>query len=43
MESMLSKLQEVPRKDGPTPYLDRVLAAFPQQNKTQKRHPKRTR
>ncbi|HEX3641884.1 MAG TPA: LuxR family transcriptional regulator, partial [Ktedonobacteraceae bacterium] len=43
MESLLSKLQEVQRKDGPTPYLDRVLAAFPQQNKTQKRQPKRTR
>ena len=41
MESLLSRFQEVQRKDGPTPYLDRVLAAFPQQNKTQKRQPKR--
>jgi len=43
MESLLSKLQDVQRKNGPTPYLDRVLAAFHQQNKTQKRQPKSTK
>jgi LuxR family maltose regulon positive regulatory protein len=29
MVMLLTKLREVRRKDGPTPYLDRVLAAFP--------------
>jgi LuxR family maltose regulon positive regulatory protein len=33
MAVLLSKLQEEQRKVGPTPYLDRVLAAFPQQNR----------
>ena len=34
MAVLLSKLREEQRKVGPTPYLDRVLAAFPQQSWT---------
>jgi len=36
MGTLLSKLREQQGKVGPTPYLDTVLAAFPQQNKTLK-------
>jgi LuxR family maltose regulon positive regulatory protein len=43
MVALLSKLREQQGKDGPTPYLDTLLAAFPQQSKAQKRLPKRTR
>jgi len=43
MESLLSKLREQERKHGPTPYLDTLLAAFPQQNKGRKCRPKQTR
>jgi LuxR family maltose regulon positive regulatory protein len=32
MEKLLCKLREKQRKVGPTPYLDRVLAAFPKQS-----------
>jgi LuxR family maltose regulon positive regulatory protein len=41
MGSLLSRLQEEQRKDGPTPYLDKVLAAFPQQTKGHQRQLKR--
>jgi LuxR family maltose regulon positive regulatory protein len=34
MAELLSKLREKQRKLGPTPYLDRMLAAFPLQNQT---------
>jgi LuxR family maltose regulon positive regulatory protein len=34
MAVLLSKLREEQRKVGPTPYLDRVLTAFLQQNRT---------
>jgi len=40
MEALLSRLQEEQRKDGPTPYLDTVLAAFQQENKEQEPPPK---
>ncbi len=40
METLLSKLREQQCKAGPTPYLDTVLAAFPQQKQTQEHHPK---
>ncbi len=43
MEALLSMLREEQRKDGPTPYLDTLLAAFAQQSETQKHRPKRTR
>ncbi|HEX3642061.1 MAG TPA: LuxR C-terminal-related transcriptional regulator, partial [Ktedonobacteraceae bacterium] len=35
MEALLSKLREQQCKAGPTPYLDTVLAAFPQQSQVQ--------
>jgi LuxR family maltose regulon positive regulatory protein len=43
MEALLSRLREQQHQDGPTPYLDTLLAAFSQQSKIQKRQPKRTR
>jgi LuxR family transcriptional regulator, maltose regulon positive regulatory protein len=39
MAALLSQLRE----QGPTPYLDTVLAAFPQQSKVRKRQSKRTK
>jgi LuxR family maltose regulon positive regulatory protein len=41
MEALLYRLQQEQGKDGPTPYLDTVLAAFPQQSKPQEHQPKR--
>jgi LuxR family maltose regulon positive regulatory protein len=41
MAVLLCKLQEKQRKGGPTPYLDRVLAAFPKQSQTPASQPKR--
>jgi LuxR family maltose regulon positive regulatory protein len=41
MAVLLSRLREQHRKDGPTPYLDGVLAAFP--SKAQKRQQKQER
>lgn len=35
MATLLSQLREEQRQQGPTPYLDTLLVAFPQQNKTQ--------
>jgi len=43
MALLLIKLREQQCLHGPTPYLDTLLAAFPQQSKGQKRLPKRTR
>jgi LuxR family maltose regulon positive regulatory protein len=40
MAALLSKLRQEQGKAGPTPYLDTVLAAFPQQNNVQKRQSK---
>ncbi|HEX3643463.1 MAG TPA: LuxR C-terminal-related transcriptional regulator, partial [Ktedonobacteraceae bacterium] len=40
MKALLSRLREQQRKAGPTPYLDTLLAAFPQQSKAQERQPK---
>ena len=42
MGVLLSKLREEQRKVGPTPYLDRVLTAFPLQSQTPTNLPKRT-
>ncbi len=42
MMVLLCKLREKQRKSGPTPYLDRVLAAFPNQSQTPASQPKRT-
>jgi LuxR family maltose regulon positive regulatory protein len=41
MAALLCKLQEKQRKAGPTPYLDRVLAAFPMQSQTFRSESKR--
>jgi LuxR family maltose regulon positive regulatory protein len=41
MAALLSRLRKQQRKAGPTPYLDKLLAAFPQQSKVQERQPKR--
>ncbi len=41
MEALLSGLREQQRQAGPTPYLDKLLAAFPQQSKVPERQPKR--
>src|SRR5205807_5795641 len=41
MAALLSMLREQQRQHGPTPYLDTLLAAFPQQSETQKHRPKR--
>jgi len=43
MAALLNRLQEEQRKDGPTPYLDTLLAAFAEQSKTRKRQPKRVK
>jgi LuxR family maltose regulon positive regulatory protein len=40
MAALLSQLREQRREVGPTPYLDTLLAAFPQQRKARKRQPK---
>jgi LuxR family maltose regulon positive regulatory protein len=40
MATLLSKLRDEQCKQGPTPYLDRLLAAFPKPYKAQKRLPK---
>ncbi len=40
MEALLSRLHDKQRKDGPTPYLDTVLAAFQQESKRQEPPPK---
>ena len=41
MAALLSRLQEQQRQQGPTPYLDTLLAAFASQSKRPKRQPKR--
>ena len=41
METLLSQLRQEQGKARPTPYLDTVLAAFPQQNKEYAHQPKR--
>jgi LuxR family maltose regulon positive regulatory protein len=43
METLLSRLRELQCQHGPTPYLDTLLAVFPQQSKAHKRQPKRAR
>jgi LuxR family maltose regulon positive regulatory protein len=43
MAALLNKLRKQQGKDRPTPYLDTLLAAFPQQSKTQKCRSKRVR
>jgi LuxR family maltose regulon positive regulatory protein len=43
MAALLSKLQKQQHEAGPNPYLDTLLAAFPQQSKAHKRQPKRAR
>jgi LuxR family maltose regulon positive regulatory protein len=43
MAALLSKLRERQRKYGPTPYLDMLLATFPQQSKTDQHQPKQER
>jgi LuxR family maltose regulon positive regulatory protein len=40
MAALLSQLREQQQKNGPTPYLDTVLAAFPSQSKARKRQRK---
>jgi LuxR family maltose regulon positive regulatory protein len=41
MAALLSQLREQQHKDGPTtPYLDKLLVAFPQQSKVQEPQPK---
>jgi LuxR family maltose regulon positive regulatory protein len=42
MAVLLCKLRKKQRKGGPTPYLDRVLATFPNQSQTPASQPKRT-
>jgi len=37
MAVLLSQLRKQQREAGPTPYLDTLLAAFPQQRKSRKR------
>ena len=41
MKALLSQLREQQRQAGPTPYLDTLLDAFPEQGKAQKRLSKR--
>ena len=41
MAMLLSRLRKRESKHGPTPYLDRLLAAFPQQIRAQEHQPKR--
>ena len=43
MAALLSQLREKQRLSGPTPYLDTVLAAFPQQSQTHEQQLKRAR
>ena len=43
MAVLLSRLREQDRKDGLTPYLDKLLAAFPQRTKARKRQLKQER
>jgi LuxR family maltose regulon positive regulatory protein len=43
MEALLSRLREQQHQDGPTPYLDTLLAAFSQQSKVHKSQSKRAR
>ncbi len=43
MEALLSRLREQQCETGPTPYLDAVLAAFPQQSQVQEHEPKQAR
>jgi len=43
MAALLSQLREQRQKDGPTPYLDTLLAAFPKQSKIRKRQPKQAK
>ncbi|HEX3641312.1 MAG TPA: LuxR family transcriptional regulator, partial [Ktedonobacteraceae bacterium] len=43
MVALLSKLREQQGKDRPTPYLDTLLAAFPQQSKLHRRQLKQSR
>ena len=43
MAALLSRLREQQREQGPTPYLDTLLAAFPQQSKRSKSHSKKSR
>jgi LuxR family maltose regulon positive regulatory protein len=43
MAALLAKLREQQCKHGPTPYLDTLLTAFPQQRKGQKHQPKQTK
>jgi LuxR family maltose regulon positive regulatory protein len=40
MKALLSRLREQQRQAGPTPYIDTLLSAFPQQGKAQERQPK---
>jgi LuxR family maltose regulon positive regulatory protein len=39
MAALLSRVREQQRRQGPTPYLDTVLAAFPQEAREAKPHP----
>jgi LuxR family transcriptional regulator, maltose regulon positive regulatory protein len=39
MAALLSRVREQQRRQGPTPYLDTVLAAFPQEARAAKPHP----
>ncbi|MGZ6367022.1 MAG: LuxR C-terminal-related transcriptional regulator, partial [Ktedonobacteraceae bacterium] len=43
MAALLSKLKEHKRTQGPTPYLDTVLAAFPRDTMAPKPRPERSR
>jgi tetratricopeptide repeat protein len=43
MATLLSRLREQQCVSGPTPYLDIVLAAFPQQSKVRRRQSKQTK
>lgn len=43
MAALLSRLREQHREQGPTPYLDTLIAAFPQQSKRSKSHSKKPR
>jgi hypothetical protein len=44
MAALLDRLQEEQRKDGPTPYLDTLLAIFAEQSKaTHRRQLKRAK
>jgi len=41
LEALLSRLREKQREDGPTPYLDTLLAAFQQESKEHESQPER--